>query len=72
MMQLVRIIRRTPILSLSTHTSVSADESEAAWWVMQLRGMAWHFSTWHGGTMVRDVLGEQFIPSSFYGNKSPV
>jgi hypothetical protein len=54
------------------HTSVPADESEAAWWVMQLRGMAWHFSTWHGGTMVRDVLGEQFIPSSFYENKSPV
>jgi hypothetical protein len=47
------------------YTSVSAGESEAAWWVMQLRGMAWHFSTWHGGTMVRDVLGEQFILSSF-------
>jgi hypothetical protein len=54
------------------HTSVSADESEAAWWVMQLRGIAWHLSVWHGETIVQDVLGEQLIPSSFYGNKSPV
>ena len=54
------------------HANVSADESEAAWWVMQLRGITWHLSVWHGDTMVRDVLGEQLIPSSFYGNKSPV
>jgi hypothetical protein len=56
----------------ANHVSVSADESEAAWWVMQLRGIVWHLSAWHGETIVRDVLGEQLIPSSFYGNKSPV
>ncbi|KAF2832789.1 hypothetical protein CC86DRAFT_198 [Ophiobolus disseminans] len=54
------------------HTSPSHDASEAAWWVMQLRGIVWHFSTWHPETVVREVLGEQLIPSSFYGNKSPV
>jgi hypothetical protein len=52
--------------------TVSADGNEAAWWVMQLRGIVWHLSAWHGETIVRDVLGEQLIPSSFYGNKSPV
>jgi len=51
---------------------MTEDNCEAAWWVMQLRGIVWHLSSWHGETMVRDVLGEQLIPSSFYGNKSPI
>jgi hypothetical protein len=54
------------------HLDMSVEDCEAAWWVMQLRGIVWHLSTWHGDTIVRDVLGEQLIPSSFYGNKSPI
>jgi hypothetical protein len=48
------------------------DEAEAAWWVMQLRGITWHFSTWHPDGTVAQVLGDRLVPSSFYGNKSPV
>lgn len=53
-------------------TNIDADTNEATWWVMQLRGIVWHFSTWHPETIVQEVLGEQLIPSTFYGNKSPV
>ncbi|KAH7080593.1 hypothetical protein BKA63DRAFT_506751 [Paraphoma chrysanthemicola] len=54
------------------NTDWTEDQVEEAWWVMQLRGIAWHFSTWHPDTIVRDVFGEQLIPSSLYGNKSPI
>jgi hypothetical protein len=51
--------------------SLSDDEVEAAWWVMQLRGITWNFSTWHPDDVVPQVLG-QSVPSSFDGNKTPV
>ncbi|KAF2680042.1 hypothetical protein K458DRAFT_407617 [Lentithecium fluviatile CBS 122367] len=51
--------------------ALSDDEVEAAWWVMQLRGITWNFSTWHPDGVVSQVLGQP-VPSSFYGNKSPV
>jgi hypothetical protein len=48
------------------------DEIEAAWWVMQLRGIVQNFSTHHPDNIVSTIFGDRLVPSSLYGNKSPL
>ncbi|KAF1956326.1 hypothetical protein CC80DRAFT_535663 [Byssothecium circinans] len=45
--------------------------TEAAWWVMQLRGFVWHLSTRGSNLAASQILGKP-IPSSLYTNKTPV
>ena len=47
---------------------ISDEEAEAAWWLLMLRGIVWAMST---RQVDKNMFGE-FIPSSFYGNKTPV
>ena len=47
---------------------ISDEEAEAAWWVLTLRGFAWALAT---RQVDKNRYGE-FVPSSFYGNKTPV
>ncbi|KAF1994089.1 hypothetical protein P154DRAFT_567584 [Amniculicola lignicola CBS 123094] len=46
--------------------NLSADETEAAWWTMHLRGITFNLSSWNIS------LPGEHVPSSFYGNKTPV
>lgn len=48
------------------------EEIEAAWWVMQLRGIVQNFSTYHPDNILSTIFGDRLVPSSFYGNKSPL
>ncbi|KAJ4296817.1 hypothetical protein N0V90_006865 [Kalmusia sp. IMI 367209] len=50
---------------------LTVEEVEVAWWVMQLRGIVWSMSAWHPDGVVQQILGTP-VPSSFYGNKTPV
>lgn len=50
---------------------LEANEVEAAWWVLQLRGIVWSISTWHPNDVVQKILGNP-VPSSYYGNRTPV
>ena len=48
--------------------NVTDDQAEEAWWLLMLRAMVWGMST-------RQVFNHPFgrpVPSSFYGNKTPV
>ena len=46
---------------------VSGSQAEVAWWLLMLRGLAWGISVcWD------DVLYGPPIPSSLYGNKTPI
>lgn len=48
---------------------IRGEEAEAAWWVMQLRGITCNLftaGTWHPDGTVQSILGEP-VPSSFYG-----
>lgn len=56
----------------SKNIAMCDEKIEAAWWVLQLRGIAWHFSTWNTPAVVKEVIGEQLVPSLYYGNKGPV
>ena len=43
----------------------SDDEIEVAWWMLMLRGVCWALS-------VRIDLPDQAVPSSYYGNRTPI
>lgn len=51
---------------------MTEEDVEEAWWVLQLRGIVWNFSTWLPDNINSSVYGGNLIPSAFYGNKSPV
>jgi hypothetical protein len=66
-----------PAFGVSAHlrqrciVDLDMEQVEAAWWVLQLRGIIWSISTWHPNGTVQKTLGSP-VPSSFYGNKTPV
>ena len=49
--------------------SIMDDEAEEAWWLLMLRGITWTMAT-RSDTDLK-AFGE-FIPSSFYDNKTPI
>ena len=57
------------ILKYMRHRDMNKTDEElrTAWWILMLRGVIWHLSTWHH----RDAPGAA-VPSAYYDNHTPV